>query len=818
MQYNGIGINFGPIQNVEKRVAQAVTLLYPVNGRLTAEVDGRTVQMSGGDILVINPGSGYSILPREAGSLCRITFDSSVTEALADSSGVYFSCSSSDGPVLPEERRAYEKLQGKLKTILYQYLKNSTKPTADLMSQCYGLLFDLIREFSGAAGPTAADASQDSRISEIIAYIQENYANQITLSDLARKFYLSLSHLSRLFKSVLGTGYREYLTDIRLKAAERELRETEKSIIRIANDNGFSGLGAFNRSFKEKYGETPSVYRKNTESERARERSAETEEISRADATKYIREYEAHMPAGEKVIAVTADTENARVAHKPWRNVLNFGAASDLLNPQIQNHIVKLQELLGFSYVRFWNLFLDNFIYFPNSIGNHLFFSKLDGAIAFLLSKGLRPFIQFGPKPRTVIGSFTGSSPALPRAESSFVMKMSDGEWEETLDAIICHFVTKFGSEEVQSWIFEMWHPCPWDTGWYEWYTEEKFAAVYRTVKKYVPAALVGGCEFNHEFHDLLMDRIVREWRRLGIDPDFISYSAFPYNIREGEDGRMSTAWDPTPDHERRMLESIRQTMRENGLGDKRLFFTVWGLTVSNRNIVNDSVVKGARIVESALASMEEGIDTMAYWLGTDDYGEGADVAKMLFGGAGLLNADEIMKPALHAFVFLKKLRSRILEAGENYVVSANQFGTYAIVYHNCLGVPLAATLKDEETLTYSDITVPDPEEHTIRLKITIKNVQNGIYNVRRQYVNRASGSALDEWYRLGGFDILAREDLEYISNRATPNKKFERIRASRERLELEITAIGNEFGVVELEYQPGLGNGRLPPPGHRAI
>lgn len=826
MQYNGIGIHFGSTHNAEKRdaaphVVHAVTLIYLVNGRITAEADGRTVQMSGGDVLVLNPGSTASVLEREAGSVFQMTFDSSVTDALLNGEGIYFRCSSSGGLVLPDERSSVERLRGALRNILYNYLKNNGKPTADLISQCYGVLFDLIRDFSTDTLPSSGDVSQDRRISEITAFIQENYMNQITLSDLAKRFYLSLSHLSRLFKSVLGTGFREYLTDIRLQAAERELRETDKSIIRISNDNGFSGLGAFNKSFKEKYGETPSIYRKTAETERAGEKAAETEELSRAVASEFIREYEAQLPAEEKVIHVDVDTENARLAHKPWKDVLNFGAVSDLLNPQVQNHIVKLQGLLGFTYVRFWNLFLDNFIYFPNSIGNHLFFSKLDGVIGFLLGKGLKPFIQFGPKPRTVISSYGGggkAASALSRSESSFVMELSDREWEETLDAIVCHFVTKFGSEEVQSWIFEMWSPCPWDAGWYEWYTEEKFAALYRVVKKYAPSALVGGCEFNAEVHNEYFGHIVREWKHLGIDPDFISYSALPYEIRRGEDGRISTVWNPTVEYTRKTVEGIRELLQDNGLGDKRLFFTMWSLTASNRNIINDTVLKGARIIETALYAMESGVDTMAYWLGTDVYGEGADAVRLLFGGAGLLNADEIMKPSLHAFIFLKKLRSRIIEVGENYAVSANQFGTYSVVYHNCLGVPLAAMLKDEASLTYGDITAPDAEEHTMRIKVRIRGVQNGVYNVRRQYVNSASGSALDEWNRLGALEILAKEDLEYISTRATPNKKFERIRAVKEVLELEITAAGNEFGVVELEYQPGLGNGALPPPTRRAL
>ena len=55
---------------------------------------------------------------------------------------------------------------------------------------------------------------------------------------------------------------KEYTDSLRLQAAEKLLVETDKKIIEIAWDAGFSSLSSFNRFFKKKTGMTPTEYRK----------------------------------------------------------------------------------------------------------------------------------------------------------------------------------------------------------------------------------------------------------------------------------------------------------------------------------------------------------------------------------------------------------------------------------------------------------------------------------------------------------------------------------------------------------------------------
>ena len=86
---------------------------------------------------------------------------------------------------------------------------------------------------------------------------------KITIEEIAKVAEFSESHFMRYFKETMGTSFFVYLKDYRLTMASRLLISSESSILDIAAEVGFDNLSYFNRSFKQKYGMTPSQFRKN---------------------------------------------------------------------------------------------------------------------------------------------------------------------------------------------------------------------------------------------------------------------------------------------------------------------------------------------------------------------------------------------------------------------------------------------------------------------------------------------------------------------------------------------------------------------------
>lgn len=105
------------------------------------------------------------------------------------------------------------------------------------------------------------------RIERVIEYLNGNFQNPISLTDVARLTNMAESAFSRFFKARSGMTFIDSLTEIRLGHASRMLIDTTQSISEIAYECGFNNISNFNRIFKKKKGCTPKEFKKSYSSE-----------------------------------------------------------------------------------------------------------------------------------------------------------------------------------------------------------------------------------------------------------------------------------------------------------------------------------------------------------------------------------------------------------------------------------------------------------------------------------------------------------------------------------------------------------------------
>lgn len=98
-------------------------------------------------------------------------------------------------------------------------------------------------------------------VDEIDTCIKNKNDEALTLTYLSQKLSYSEYYLSRKFKELSGMQFRDYLRYRRLAFALKELRDTDRDILAVALDHGFSSHEAFTHAFKEAYGIAPSKYR-----------------------------------------------------------------------------------------------------------------------------------------------------------------------------------------------------------------------------------------------------------------------------------------------------------------------------------------------------------------------------------------------------------------------------------------------------------------------------------------------------------------------------------------------------------------------------
>lgn len=99
-------------------------------------------------------------------------------------------------------------------------------------------------------------------VNEIDHCIKRCHDEALTLRSLSRKLGYSEFYTTRKFKEISGMQFRDYLRLRKLAFALKEVRDSERSILDIAFDFGFSSHEAFTRAFKATYGIAPSEYRK----------------------------------------------------------------------------------------------------------------------------------------------------------------------------------------------------------------------------------------------------------------------------------------------------------------------------------------------------------------------------------------------------------------------------------------------------------------------------------------------------------------------------------------------------------------------------
>ena len=105
------------------------------------------------------------------------------------------------------------------------------------------------------------EASRKEKLRFLSSTMEEHYTENIRLSDLADALGVSLYYLSHFFKENYGMSFLDYLTSLRCDHAGRELLSTDRPLLDICYDAGFSDPKYFQKAFRSKYGISPREYR-----------------------------------------------------------------------------------------------------------------------------------------------------------------------------------------------------------------------------------------------------------------------------------------------------------------------------------------------------------------------------------------------------------------------------------------------------------------------------------------------------------------------------------------------------------------------------
>ena len=158
------------------------------------------------------------------------------------------------------------KQQNHIYSMLQQLLELQEQTSAEGEAVRKMLLATLLLELKDLCKQQQAQGGESGRVSnhiveQIQTYIDEHYAEKLTLTGIASQFYISPYYLSRLFKKSINLSLIEYINGVRIKAAQNLIEKTNESISDISEKTGFLTTAHFRRVFKDATGLSPQQYR-----------------------------------------------------------------------------------------------------------------------------------------------------------------------------------------------------------------------------------------------------------------------------------------------------------------------------------------------------------------------------------------------------------------------------------------------------------------------------------------------------------------------------------------------------------------------------
>lgn len=131
----------------------------------------------------------------------------------------------------------------------------------DEISESYQFTQRSMAEQNYRAIHRLADLDDARRMSDIVAFVDEHYMEELSLDKLSTRFFLSREHISRRFKQEAGMTLTSYVIHLRINQAKRWLMESDEKMYSIALKLGYQDEIYFSKLFKKQVGMTPVEYR-----------------------------------------------------------------------------------------------------------------------------------------------------------------------------------------------------------------------------------------------------------------------------------------------------------------------------------------------------------------------------------------------------------------------------------------------------------------------------------------------------------------------------------------------------------------------------
>ena len=778
------------IGSVNRHWHRSLELLFLLEGSARVGMDGKSFDMAEGDVVLINSNSIHELHSTEGAVLVALQIKPDlfrINNTFSDESE--YACNSA----LDEHAERYDALRMCIARMLLENLNKDNGTAYRNYGLSYWLLAELASHFRAPDnGLPRMRQKYTQRLTAILDYVEQHYAENFSLADLADSQQLSVPYLSSFFSKYIGVKFSQYYTDVKLDHALHELTNTDHAVERIAASNGFPEPHTFIRAFKAKFGDTPNSYRKKESARRLALGGKDDLNYLSLEPSNYLSVLEKYTHGRKLVDTPTAiypaehifvsevhvDSPLRHLQHT-FKNVITVGRARDLLSHDIRVMLQDIQSTVGYKYIKFHGILSDDMMVCVRMADGSLQFRfhMVDSALEYLLSIGLKPIIQLSFMP-TALASDPDKTIFCNPFNTSPPRDM--GEWNLLIKNFVQHLIAQFGRDEVISWPFCVWCEPETSTKMFGFGNHALFCEFYQntydTVKSVCgdirfgsPAFLYmreqGDPQFLIQFLNYTLSHNCRpDFMNTHYYADIIPRKAVDMNISNALSSRLPRETDAFS----HFITEIRDLFKKYGVGDLPIYLTEWNLTLSHRNLISDTCFKACYILKNLLENYDR-LDSFGYWSLTDLLEENPlpESGNIFHGGLGIYTMNGTRKSVFYAFDFANRLGDELLAQGEGYFVTRKN-GRIQIITYNYIHYGDLFAAGDAVGVTNTERYAPFDMSHRITPSIPLTGLSSGQYKIKEYFVNRENGSAFDLWVRAGGLP-LSSTDTKLYQNTCVP-------------------------------------------------
>ena len=230
-------------------------LYYFIEGELTFSFEGRHIDIKEDTFVLISDSLLHRPIIKKDCTYFRkrILFRKECFERISDSTGLYLNLKQKGIIIIDRDALHHKEIRAIFSGIEEDMISDNSGELPALIS-LFSLLIKIEKNTRG--NDVIRYKLQDKRVTEIINYIDDNLANDLSYKSISKLFYISEKNLFKLFKKETGFSLGKYVATKRINKA-KELLFEGLSANDAALATGFSDYSVFYRSFLNLTGISP---------------------------------------------------------------------------------------------------------------------------------------------------------------------------------------------------------------------------------------------------------------------------------------------------------------------------------------------------------------------------------------------------------------------------------------------------------------------------------------------------------------------------------------------------------------------------------